>query len=101
MDTCVLVRNALCDTLLRLAEHGFYRPLWSERILEELRETLVRLYPGDPTRFDRRIQHMVAAFEDATVAGWEQVSAGSTFQIPTTATCWAPRSQVAPKPSSR
>ncbi len=82
LDTCVLVPNALCDTLLRLAEDGFYRPLWSERILEELRETLVRLYPGDPARFDRRVRAKVAAFEDATVAGWEQVSAGLDLPDP-------------------
>jgi hypothetical protein len=103
LDTRVLVPNALCDTLLRLAEDGFYRPLWSERILEELRETLVRLYPGDPARFDRRIQAMVAAFEDATVAGWERVSAG--LDLPDADDCHMlgaaiAGSPVAPRPLS-
>jgi predicted nucleic acid-binding protein len=82
LDTCVLVPNTLYDTLLRLAEDGFYRPLWSERILEELRETLARLYPADPARFDRRVQAMVAAFETATVTGREQVSAGLDLPDP-------------------
>ena len=37
LDSCVMVPNALCDTMLRLAERGFYRPLWSQRILNEVR----------------------------------------------------------------
>lgn len=56
--------------------------MWSERILDELRETLVRLYPAEPSRFERRIRAMVAAFEDATVVRWEQVSAGLDLPDP-------------------
>jgi hypothetical protein len=33
LDACVLVPIALADTLLRVAEKGLYRPLWSMRIL--------------------------------------------------------------------
>jgi hypothetical protein len=83
LDTCVLVPNALCDTLLRLAEQGFYRPLWSERILAELRQTLAGLYPTvDPARFGRRTDAMTAAFEDACVVGWEAVCAGLDLPDP-------------------
>jgi hypothetical protein len=35
LDACVLVPIALADTLLRVAEKGLYRPLWSARILAE------------------------------------------------------------------
>jgi hypothetical protein len=35
LDACVLVPIALADTLLRIAEKGLYRPLWSDRILDE------------------------------------------------------------------
>ena len=36
LDACVLVPIALADTLLRLAEAGLYRPLWSDRVLDEM-----------------------------------------------------------------
>jgi hypothetical protein len=38
LDACVLVPVILADTLLRVAEKGLYRPLWSQRILTEARE---------------------------------------------------------------
>lgn len=77
LDACVLVPNALCDTLLRLAERGFYRPLWSQRILDETRIALRSVHPSlDPDRLDARIAAMSSAFEDALVTGWEQACAG-------------------------
>jgi hypothetical protein len=35
LDACVLVPIAIADTLLRVAEKGLYRPLWTDRILSE------------------------------------------------------------------
>lgn len=29
LDTCVLFKPLLCDTLLSIAEEGLYLPLWS------------------------------------------------------------------------
>jgi hypothetical protein len=37
LDTCVLLKSYLCDTVLSIAEEGAYRPLWSEHVLAELR----------------------------------------------------------------
>jgi predicted nucleic acid-binding protein len=83
LDACVLVPNALCDTLLRLAERGFYRPLWSQRILDELKTALLIVRPDiDEERVASRIAVMCAAFDDAMVTGWEQVSAGLDLPDP-------------------
>ncbi len=77
LDSCVLVPTALCDTLLRLGADGFYRPLWSQRILLEVEDAIERLRPDlDPSRIRRRTEQMTKAFEDADVTGWEQVAAG-------------------------
>lgn len=77
LDANVLVPTALCDALLRLAEDGFYRPLWSDRILLEVEDAgPVPLPDMDPSRVRRRTRLMAETFTDATVTGWEQVSAG-------------------------
>lgn len=39
----MLVPSRLRDVLLELAHTGLYRPLWSDRILVELRDTLSEL----------------------------------------------------------
>jgi hypothetical protein len=41
LDTCALYGAYLCDSLLRLAEAGTYRPLWSASVLDELERALV------------------------------------------------------------
>lgn len=42
LDTATLFPASLRDTLLRLADEGFYKPYWTEEILEELRRNLVK-----------------------------------------------------------
>ncbi|MCG5449066.1 PIN domain-containing protein [Micromonospora hortensis] len=79
LDANVLVPNALRDTLLRIAEADFYRPLWSQDILVETRRTILRLRPGvDTTRLDKMFMCMNAAFIDALVTGYESLIAGMT-----------------------
>lgn len=83
LDSCVLVPSALCDTFLRFAEQGFYRPLWSERILREVAQAVERIHPDlDPSRIHKRIDSMRAAFGDAMVTGWEPACAGLDLPDP-------------------
>ncbi|GAA0970729.1 PIN domain-containing protein [Acrocarpospora macrocephala] len=66
----MLYPNALRDTLLRVAEAGIYQPLWSERILAEVRGALLR--NGLPElNVDRTLSFVRAAFPEAMVEGWE------------------------------
>jgi predicted nucleic acid-binding protein len=71
LDTCAIYGGYLCDTLLRLADGGTYRPLWSADVLEELRRNLVegRGLPEDAV--GHRIEEMRRSFPDAEVRGYE------------------------------
>lgn len=74
LDACVLVPIALADTLLRVAERGLYRPLWSEQLLEEARDAIGEIHPmADAARIDRRFATMDAAFEDARIEARPEV----------------------------
>lgn len=72
LDTCVLVPIVGADLLLRLADAGLFRPLWSAEILGELRRVLIEVHPDLASGgADRRIAMMTSAFMDASVHGWE------------------------------
>lgn len=72
LDANVLHPIMLCDLLLRLAERGFFRPLWSRQILDETTRSVARRFPGvDRGALDRRVAHMEQAFPEAMVVGHE------------------------------
>lgn len=79
IDTCALVPVALADTLLRLAEHGLYRPLWSEEILRETEQAIERIHPELAGLARRRTDAMREAFSDACVTGWEPLVTALTL----------------------
>ena len=66
LDANVLHPQITTDLLLRLAERGLYRVVWSEEILAEVHESLVRR-ELDEGRIRRRIQMMREAFPEAQV----------------------------------
>ena len=74
LDACVLVPIALGDTLLRVAEKGLYRPLWSSRILIEAQQATEEIHPGIDV--GKRFTSMREAFGDVLVTGWEELEPG-------------------------
>ncbi|MFD9965034.1 PIN domain-containing protein [Amycolatopsis sp. NPDC058986] len=71
LDTNVLIPIRLADLLLRLAEAGTYRPLWSEDILTEVERNLIGKFGLDPAKAKRRVAMMREVFPDAMVTGYE------------------------------
>jgi predicted nucleic acid-binding protein len=61
LDASVLYPLPLRDTLLRLAEKELYDPLWSERILEEVRRNLI----ADGRASEEQADHMLGCMRDA------------------------------------
>jgi predicted nucleic acid-binding protein len=70
LDACVLVPITLADTLLRLAEAGTYRPLWSPDVLEEVERNLPKL-TGTTERAHHRVSVMRDYFPDALVTDYQ------------------------------
>jgi PIN domain len=62
----------LCDLLIRLAQRGLYRALWTREILAEVVTTVLRRRPGLSIELLRkRTRAMESALQDATVEGYE------------------------------
>lgn len=77
LDSCTLVPINLTDVLLRRADAGTFRPLWSAHILDEVRRNFPKIGVA-PERADRRIEMMRASFPDAEVTGYESPMAPVT-----------------------
>jgi predicted nucleic acid-binding protein len=69
-DTNVLYGAVLCDTLLRLAEQGAFRPHWSADVLAEFQRNLLKIAGLTREQTDHRISQMERAFPDAGVTGY-------------------------------
>jgi hypothetical protein len=86
LDACVIYPITVVDSLLTLAEAGFYTPLWTGRILGEVERNLIeRGIPAEAVQ--RRIQCMKEAFPEARVEGFEELEANMTT-TPRIATFW-------------
>jgi len=71
LDTCVLYPAHLRDTLLRLADRGLYRALWSADIVDELRRNLIELV--GPTAVRHLLDQMATAFPEAEVTDYRSL----------------------------
>lgn len=76
LDANVLYPAGLRDVLLRLADRGLYRPLWSARIHEEWTRGVLRDRPDlMPERLTRTRALMDRHFPEAMVMGFEALVA--------------------------
>lgn len=64
LDANVLHPIMTTQVLLRLADRGLFRPIWSREILDEVRESLERR-GIDPAKVERRINVMESHYPDA------------------------------------
>lgn len=76
-DACTIYGITLSDLLLRLADEGVFRPLWSDEVLDEVRRNAV---DGgiDAAGIDRRLAMMRTYFPNALVTGHDDLVDGLT-----------------------
>ncbi len=70
LDACVLAPMPACDSLLLLAQEGFFLPKWSLGILDEVARFL-RQRGKSEENIQHRLINMAEAFEDACICGHE------------------------------
>ncbi|MGQ0744054.1 MAG: PIN domain-containing protein [Acidimicrobiales bacterium] len=74
LDACVLYPIGLRDTLLNVAEAGFFRVLWSEEILAETSRNIVEDVPDlTAEHLAKTFDAMRRAFPEAVVRGYEHL----------------------------
>lgn len=81
VDACTLVSAPRRDLLLTLAEAEFFRVRWSQRILDETRAALNKIFAGAADRATRSVDAMHRAFPEALVEAHASVAA-LTFGLP-------------------
>ncbi|MGK7930902.1 MAG: PIN domain-containing protein [Microcystaceae cyanobacterium] len=67
LDACVLHPMPLCDTLLCAAEAELYIPLFSQKILDETTNSLIRRERMDETKAKRYQQCITNTFPDSMI----------------------------------
>lgn len=71
LDTCTLFGQALCDTLLNIAEQGAFAPYWSGRALAAVERSVVDQGHASAAAMQRRTAAMNRAFPLAEVSGFD------------------------------
>ncbi len=75
LDACVLYPLHIRDLFLRIAEVRLFQAKWSEEILDECFQSLLRKNPTlDPNRLLRTRAVMSKAFPDASVSGYHGIA---------------------------
>lgn len=67
LDTCVIYPTVMREMLLGAARAGFFTPLWSARILEEMRRATLKLGPEGARQAEAEIAELVRDWPGAEV----------------------------------
>jgi predicted nucleic acid-binding protein len=82
-DANVLHPASLRDLLIRLGQTGLFRARWTEQILDEAIESILRRRPDlDPERLARTRALMCEAVADCLVTGYERLIEGLELPDP-------------------
>ncbi|MGI8828129.1 MAG: PIN domain-containing protein [Chloroflexota bacterium] len=73
LDANVLWPAALRCTLVRAALRGLYRPVWTQRILDEVASSLMREGRVQEERIRRTVGLMLEALPHAVISGYENL----------------------------
>lgn len=81
LDANLFFSAWITDPLLTFAEEGFYEPIWSERILAEVKEHLPQVWSNASLEDTNRYVSMIqAAFPEAMTKNWQRYE--HTVQLP-------------------
>ena len=81
-DADVLHPPSVRDLLLRLAVTGLFQARWSEQILDEMVDSIIRQRPELAARLARTRALMCDAVQDCVVAGYEDLIDGLVLPDP-------------------
>jgi predicted nucleic acid-binding protein len=82
-DACVLHPPSVRDLLVRLGRTGLFAARWSETILDEMVESILRRRPDiEPARLARTRHLMCEAVPDCLVTGYERLIDGLELPDP-------------------
>ncbi len=85
-DADVLHPPSVRDLLLRLAVTGLFQARWSEQILDEMVDSIIRQRPELAARLARTRALMCDAVQDCVVAGYKDLIDGLVLPDPTIVT---------------
>jgi len=71
LDACVLFGQALCDTVLSIAEMQAFIPYWSNDVLDEVQRVVPRTGRATAEQIGARLAQIRRAFPNSLVEGYE------------------------------
>lgn len=75
LDACVLYPTVMREVLIGAAEAGYYRPLWSDRILDEWARAAARIDPGQEAQARGEIALLTARWPRARISAPDSLAA--------------------------